>query len=1411
MRIFTFYFRALLFIGAAVVAIPLFGNNVSSLSPVDTDNDLEVAVLPDTTCGLMDTLIQLSLPSCPGAADASATIQFAGSPDSLTIEWDNGMMGDTVMGLEAGLHFVTVTDNNSCMLIDSISIVDKAPLDYTINVTNALCIGVGNGAIDIIDTANLSYRWNTGDSISMLSGLGRGLYEVTITDTSGCSVAESIVVEVDTQATLQLSGISATCLGINDGAAIANDSLDLMGYDYLWSTGDTTNSLTNIAAGTYFILVTDPDGCLAADSINILTERSIPIEATINNTSCNEVNDGSISINDTLDVSGLRFGWSTGDSTQTISNLAAGTYSVAVADTLGCLAGGTFEVIADTIGLQVNLTALDATCQGVNDGAISVNDTASVDGFTFDWSNGDSTQTIIGLSAGTYTVTVTDDKGCIAVDSATIDFRRSIDPIFIVTDVSCVGLMDGSIDAIADSTSIFVWNTGDSTSNLTDIGVGFYEITVTDTLGCTATASAEVVANSSLIVNLAANNVSCTGLNDGSVRLTDSLASSVNITWSTGDSTAVVENLATGNYTVTVTDTLGCIAIDSIQIEADSSLQISLTGNNINCSDVNDGRVSASIVGSDNAEDLIFVWNTGDSTATINNLAAGEYTVTVTDTTGCMGVGGVTLVPADSIELVLVASELACMDSTATGSIMAVASGGSGNFTYSWSTGDSTDTVMDLMAGTYVVTATDSLGCTVTDSATLVAPPDLIISTSQEQVPTCEGTADGSISVVASGGTAPFNITWSTGDSTATVENLNPGLYTVTVADDAGCMVTDSINIVGTTNISLTLTEISGASSENTADAVATVSASGGLAPYTFNWDNGAVGDTVNNLSPGIHQVVATDANGCTATDSIDISFFELSVSIIETRNLRCNGDRTGRATAAPNEGTAPFRYVWSTGDTTPILTNLPAGTHMVTVTDAEGQRGTASVTLTQPAPIRFNLEIILPGCPNSADGRITINATGTVGNPLYDFGVGVSTDPFILGVTVGPKRYSIFDGNGCRADTSFTIESISANPPTPAFEVETLGLNATFTDNTTNEPLSYLWKFGDGTTSTETDPVHQYPDTGSYEVCLIVSNACDTDSTCQMVNIVPIPIPGVEINFGRDTASLPGQMVSIPVTVGAFDGVAGISGTFELTNPMVAAIQAVRDFNIPGLTAANVAIQQNLISVSWNVADTSQLVSLPSGTQIFVIDVLLRDVSEACTEIVGTNSESTLQFTKTFMGELVPAPFVINSGEICVGKTVAITGNISREENTNIAGVIVTTNGEVTATTMADGNYALAGLPGGATFTINPSKSDELLAGVTTFDLVSILQHILTQNPLDSPYRIIAADIDNSGTVSSLDLVQLQRLILEKIDNFPNNQPWRFVPSNYTFANPRNPLVENFPERITVNRLEVDTANIDF
>ncbi len=1412
MRIFNFSFFYCLFLLGFVLISPLYGDTNK------TDYGSFESFFPvrqDTICGITDTVFQVAQLSCNGAMDASATVQWDSLSGPISIIWDNGDTLATAIGLSAGLHYVTLTDTSGCVQIDSLFIADKAALEYSLETIDALCIGSEDGIARIEDTLGYRYVWSTGDSTNSVDGLIPGSYSVTISDTLGCSAIETFSIGMITSARLEIAKSDATCAGINDGMIAVNDTLNLSGYTYAWNIGDSTNTLTGLAPGNYVVTVTSSGNCIASDTVSIGVTRAITVDLTVTNASCFGVEDGSIIVNDSMDITGFSFGWNTGDTTQMISGIAAGTYVVAVADPFGCL-GAASAIVRNATNLEIVVSKTDETCSGASDGSIAINDTMSVEGFSFSWNTGDSTQIISGLSAGNYLVTVTDSLGCQVNQAISLNSGTVPNLIISKTDATNNQNQDGSI-TINDTLDItglsFAWSTGDSTQTINGLAIGEYTVTVTGTNGCTASASITInalMADTIPELNIEINktDATCNGVDDGSITINDTLdITGLSFAWSTGDSTQTINGLSPGAYTVTVTNSQGDSISENIVITTATHFEIGLTGANISCFGFADGLINAAVIGNDTGP-YTYQWSTGDTTSSINSLDVGEYDVTVTDTLGCFAIAGVNLGQPDSIVITGMAQDV-CMNPANSGSIAAIATGGTGNFSYLWNTQDTTNTLTGLEVGTYTITVTDSLGCSRIDSFQLSTLPALSANAIVVQAATCDGNADGIASVMVSGGTPEYSLNWNTGQISTEIGDLNPGLYTVTATDAMGCLAFDSITISESIQLTINLTELVPASTPASTDASVSGNATGGTAPYSFEWDNGETADTAISLTAGNHTVTVTDANGCFATQTININFNQIAVSIIEVRDARCNGGASGRATAAPLEGTTPFRYQWSRGDTTPTVTNLLAGTYTITVTDALGLKGTASISISEPEPIRFNMEVVPPTCPTSANGIVRIFPSNTVGNYLIDFGFGLTSNGIIGGLSSGQRTFRILAGNGCEADTTFFLEPLSPGLPEPGFTVDSEGFFLAFTDTSRNEPINYLWEFGDGTTSIEMNPIHEYADSGNYEICLTVTNNCGFQTTCNTVFVEGILVPGVDLIFGRDTSSLAGTSVQIPVTVGNFEDVIGIQGTFEIAQE-VAAIQRVRDFNLPFLGEEDFVIQPDYITMSWFIEDTN-FVSLPVGTQIFVIDVLLTGNTGDCTQITGSNAQLNLEFSKNFMNESVRAPFTISAGEICVAPTVSIAGNISKEEGTGVAGVLVSTNNSTSFTTLTDGNYNLGSLFGGTTFTVIPTKGDDILEGVTTFDLVAIMRHILTRELLTSPYKIIAADIDNSLMVNSLDLVQLQRLLLGEINEFPNNAPWRFVPETYNFTNPTNPLAETFPESLVLTQLDTDTSNIDF
>ena len=253
------------------------------------------------------------------------------------------------------------------------------------------------------------------------------------------------------------------------------------------------------------------------------------------------------------------------------------------------------------------------------------------------------------------------------------------------------------------------------------------------------------------------------------------------------------------------------------------------------------------------------------------------------------------------------------------------------------------------------------------------------------------------------------------------------------------------------------------------------------------------------------------------------------------------------------------------------------------------------------------------------------------------------------------------------------------------------------------------------------------------------------------MVTIIPAPVPPVSLNIGRDTSSLSGTIVQVPISAGTLDNVASIIGSFRLRDNISASIIGIVDINIPGANSSNFTIQPNEISIQWTNA-VSPGISFSEGEPLFVVNVQLDGPEGACTSF---DAQSGVIVSTFFENEIEQAPLSINVADLCIARRISIRGDIQRDINESTGLVQVSVESSLgTSIEQGIGEFVADSLPSGASFIITPSKEDEVTKGVTTIDLVRILMHILLENPLPTPFKIIAADADNSRSVNTLDLV---------------------------------------------------------
>jgi|GEM_PF-1747951 len=429
------------------------------------------------------------------------------------------------------------------------------------------------------------------------------------------------------------------------------------GNSIFWPhNGDTSLVQTGLTPGNYAVLVDDTSGCGSVLCISILPGQNISAVVNAIDVSCAGNTDGTASATVAGGVPPFSYQWSNNATTDSISGLSPATYSVIATDSLGCIDSTSFTIGAPSL-ITLGTTTTNASCNGLNDGTATASASGGTGSKTYVWSNGDSTATASNLIAGTYFVTATDANGCTTTDSVIITepvgfaILPSVDSM-----ISCNGLNDGvaNVSVTTGSGSFnYLWSNSDSTATISGLAAGTYFVTVTDVnSGCFKMDSVTVIEPLALSTGaMVASNISCNGLNDG---MASSLATggtgSYSYLWSNSDTTAASSGLAPGTYGITVTDSMGCMAFDSVVITEPTALLVSASvDSNVSCNGLSDGSASAMANGGTGIS--VFMWSTMDTTMAISNLAAGTYTVTATDSNGCTAIDTVTVTQPAAIDV----------------------------------------------------------------------------------------------------------------------------------------------------------------------------------------------------------------------------------------------------------------------------------------------------------------------------------------------------------------------------------------------------------------------------------------------------------------------------------------------------------------------------------------------------------------------------------------------------------------------------------------------------------------------------------------------------------------------------------------------------------------------------------------
>ena len=534
-------------------------NNITGLSP----GTYSVIITDANGCLAYDTVLINEPPLLLASSILVTPILCNGGLATVNVTATGGVgpyFGVGNSNLPAGTNNIIVTDMNGCTATTTIIITQPTLLVPNSIVSSPILCNGGSAIVTVSATGGIAPYIGTGNFTVIA-----GTYNYTVTDANGCIAITTITVTQPALLTASINATNVSCNGANNGQALAVISGGTPGFTYLWSNSQTTIGISPLVPATYFVLVTDANGCTANATTTITQPAILTMATSQTNILCFGNPTGSITISPSGGTSPYFYLWSNGFTTQNLTNILAGNYSLVLTDNNGCTINGSFTLTQPATAITATETHVNVLCFANNTGAIDLTVSGGVPGYTYLWSNTATTQDLLNLVAGTYTVIITDLNNCSLIVPIQITQPSAILTINSnVTNVTCFGYNDGQINVTMTGGTApytYFWlGSGATTEDLTNVSPGSYTLAVTDNNNCVTSATITVNQPSTpLSASILQNPISCYGYNDGQLSALGS-GGTIPYTylWNTAQTTSVISSLGAGGYTVTITDASGC-------------------------------------------------------------------------------------------------------------------------------------------------------------------------------------------------------------------------------------------------------------------------------------------------------------------------------------------------------------------------------------------------------------------------------------------------------------------------------------------------------------------------------------------------------------------------------------------------------------------------------------------------------------------------------------------------------------------------------------------------------------------------------------------------------------------------------------------------------------------------------------
>ncbi|MGZ4042090.1 MAG: T9SS type B sorting domain-containing protein, partial [Bacteroidia bacterium] len=862
------------------VSIPLSNSNGPSSAQVTSSS---------ITCNGM----------CTGAASVNPATITGGTP-GYTITWVSPASPNPLTGLCAGTYSAQITDALSCILFTAVTISEPPPITINPNVGLPTCNGICDGSVTLNTsggTPSYTYNWTpAAPNSSVITNVCAGTLTVQIIDSNLCPSTQTVNVQSIQNIAVTTATTNNLCFGSCAGSAsVTTISNGIAPFTENWSNGQFGSTASALCNGIYTVMVTASNGCTNNFTTSITSPAQISATNAITSPSCNLCNGVSIATA-TGGVGPYTYSWTSGATTSTATNLCAGLYQVLVTDNFGC--NQIINVpISNVPGITgENFTIVNEQCAGSCNGAATVQAVGGIAPITYTWltTPAVTNSVAVSLCSGSYFVQMQDAQGCIRTSSTTIGSAPGLTLSPFISPPTC-GATDGTISIVPSGGTgpyTYTWIPSGNSSSLTNIGPGNYTVSVTDVNGCSKTSAFTLSNFNNPSITYTQTNVNCFGACTGSiVALGTSTAGPVTYSWSAGGGLSTITNVCPGVITLTVTSTAdNCIALQSFTVTDNPAMQLSISNvQNVKCFGDCDGQVT--LIPSGGILPYTFTWTPGSASNPQFSLCAGTYSGTVIDSKGCSITTTATINgPLQPLAITNTVVNSSCSTS-ADGSASVTLNGGTPSYTYNWTSAPSftsnSQNLTNVFAGTYTLNAIDANSCTISTTIQIVPTITVDAHAGRDSV-FCSGGAillDGSSSVGGSGGYVWTNITLTntvTVANTSTV-NVMPSVgsntYILTVISSVStCIDMDTVVVnslplpVVDAGPSYTIPLFSNITIGGNPTAATAIS-------YTWSpsltLDNPTIPNpTASNTVNTTYTITVTDANGCTASDTMQVLLY---------------------------------------------------------------------------------------------------------------------------------------------------------------------------------------------------------------------------------------------------------------------------------------------------------------------------------------------------------------------------------------------------------------------------------------------------------------------------------------------------------------------------------------------------------